>query len=97
MIIDLNGIDIVDYESQTVTDEASPINIDAGDDCKFALISCEVAGIRFRVDGEDPTADEGHELEKGDYLILRSEADFKAFRAIREGDTDATIRISYGR
>lgn len=96
MSFDLTGIRVTDYESQTFTDEASPINIDAGDGCDFAFITCEVAGVRFRIDGEDPAADEGHLLEKEHFLILGDEASIKGFRGIREGETDATLRISYG-
>ena len=94
MIIDLSGICMSDYESQTVTDEASAINIDAGDGCDRALITCEQAAIRFRLDGEDPST--GHRLATGDGILLTDPASIKNFRAVRAADTDAILRISYG-
>lgn len=96
MIIDLRGIRFIDHESQIITDEISEINLDAGDDGDIAVISCEVAGIRFWPDGEDPTEDEGHLLEKEQWLILGGRSNIKNFKAIREGETNATLRISYG-
>ena len=53
------------------------------------------AGMRYRVDGTDPTAAEGHLLYDGDDLTVAGRADLERFRAIRAGAGNVTIRVTY--
>lgn len=85
------------YESEVISDTAKHINGDQiGDGCHLAWITCETAGIRYRFDGGVPTEDEGHLLEKEGSITLTSVEQITQFVAIREGNNDATLRITYG-
>lgn len=85
------------YESQVISDSAAYINGDeVGDGCHIAFITCEDHDIRYRFDGEAPTAGEGHELGKDTSITLASVEQITWFQAIRIGANDATLRITYG-
>ncbi len=63
-----------------------------------AFISVEdtgVAGMRFRIDGTDPTAAEGHLLHDEDSITVSGLGDLNRFRAIRVGAGVVTIRVTY--
>jgi len=63
---------------------------------KRAIITVETASIRFRIDGTNPTATEGHRAKEDDIIILDNKDDIVNFRAISVTN-DATIRASYKR
>jgi len=67
----------------------------AGHKAEVASITCENAPIRFRTDGQDPTASEGHLLNPGDSTTIEGYDDIKNFRAIRTGASDGTLRVTY--
>ena len=52
------------------------------------------AGMRYRIDGTNPTAAEGHLLQDEDSITLSGRADLSRFRAIRVG-ANVTIRVTY--
>ena len=89
---------IVRYESVTVSSTA--IGIDAtgssGNVPRAATITVEDATIRFRADGSDPTATEGHEAGPGTLIELISRDEVERFRGIRRDGVDATIRVTSG-
>lgn len=85
------------YESITVADSAVGFTAATVDDAKYAFITVETAAVRFRTDGTNPTATEGHELEPGDQLLLETSKEVLNFKAIRRDGTSATIRCSFGR
>lgn len=60
-----------------------------------AVFVVEDADIRFTVDGSTPSATVGLPGEVGDVIEIRSDSDIRAFKAIRSGDTDATIQPEY--
>ena len=62
---------------------------------RAALITVENASLRFRLDGNNPTATNGHRLQTGDVLVLVGINNLRNFRAIRDTGTSATIRVSY--
>ncbi len=62
-----------------------------------AVITAETAQIRFRWDGTDPTASEGHLLEIGDSYPIEGTQNLRQFKAIRTGATSATLRVTYER
>ena len=87
----------IDFESLTISSTAVAItagNIDQHHD--DALITVEVAAVRFRIDGTAPTATVGHILEVGDVLELRGMGEIGKFQAIRRDGSDATLRVSTG-
>ncbi len=62
---------------------------------RAAMISSESGDLRFRIDGGQPTADEGHYLVNGDTLVLSGAQALQQFKAVRAGDTDVTLRVTY--
>jgi hypothetical protein len=61
----------------------------------YAFITCETAEIRYTVDGTAPTTTVGHLLSPRDVLILDSNADIAAFRAIRTGATSGVLKATF--
>jgi hypothetical protein len=62
---------------------------------RAAMISSEDGDLRFRLDGGLPTADNGHYLVAGDSLVMSGYQSLLKFQAIRTGDTDSTLRVTY--
>lgn len=63
-----------------------------------ALVSFETATMRFRYDGGDPTSTVGHPTSSsGDSFILEGEESLRNFKAIRSGESDGTIQVTYER
>ena len=62
--------------------------------CTGAFITVESANVRFRIDGSDPSTTTGHMLTNGQNLTLGNESDVGKFRAIRDDDDDATLRVT---
>ena len=83
------------FESVTVDDTATALTSGTYGDAVRAVITCEDAQIRFRVDGSDPTSSVGHILDSGSLLMLESNDDIAAFRAIRTGSSDGTLMVTY--
>jgi len=62
---------------------------------RAALISSENGDIRFRIDGGVPSVSVGHYLTSGDTLVLTGTQAIQQFRAIRGGETDGVLRVTY--
>jgi hypothetical protein len=62
---------------------------------RAALVSSENGDTRFRIDGGLPTVSIGHFLADGDTLVLTGTQAIQQFRAIRCGDTDAVLKVTY--
>lgn len=93
-----------DYESITVTTSAvkgltaAVLSPSGGARPKSVFITIETDSIRFRVDGSDPTATEGHQVsEDVTGLTLTGEENLRHFRAIGSGSASATLRVTYER
>ena len=89
-----------DYEVITVNTvvkslDAAKIAPSNGAPARAVLITVEDASLRFRLDGSNPTATNGHRLQAGDVLVLVGVNNLRNFRAIRDTGTSATIRVSY--
>ena len=93
--VQLTGSNAANYESVTVADSAIGLTSGTYGTNVYALITCETAQIRFRIDGTNPTASEGHILNPGDILRLDSNADIAAFKAIRTGSVSGVIKATY--
>ena len=61
----------------------------------WARVTVGTAGIRFQLDGSNPTGESGETLAVGDILTLNNLIEIKQFRAIRDGSTDAEMRVHY--
>lgn len=68
----------------------------AGMTAKAVLVSLEGGDIRFRLDGiGPPTTTHGHILTSGDALLISGSQAINQFRAIRLGDTDGALQVTY--
>ncbi len=68
----------------------------AGMSAYMALMSLEGGEIRFRIDGlGSPTQTNGHVMTDGDCLVLTGTQALNQFRAIRSGDANGTLRVTY--
>jgi hypothetical protein len=64
--------------------------------CNNAIIEVENGNIRYRSDGGNPTASEGHMVRNGQVFYLSSSDDIQNFKVIRTGPDDAVLRITFG-
>ena len=87
--------DADDYESVTVADTAIGFTALTYGTNTHALITAETAQMRYRADGTNPTAAEGHILNPGDVVTLTSLADITAFRAIRTGAVSGVLKVTF--
>jgi hypothetical protein len=62
---------------------------------RAALLTSEEGDLRFRIDGGQPSATSGHYLTSGDTLVLTGTQALKQFLAVRVGDTNSTLRLTY--
>jgi hypothetical protein len=62
---------------------------------RATLISLENGDIRFRIDSGLPTVSSGHYLTSGDTLVLTGTQAIQQFLAIRSGDTDGELKVTY--
>lgn len=85
------------YESKTVDATSGGVALTSGtyDDATRAEMTLETAQIRFRMDGTNPSATEGHLVEVGDPIVLNSAAQIAAFKAIRTGGTSGVLKATY--
>ncbi len=68
----------------------------AGMTAQAVLVSLEGGEIRFRLDGlGPPTTTHGHILTSGDALLITGNQAINQFRAVRLGDTDGTLQVTY--
>jgi hypothetical protein len=96
------SIDITGYESVTVADTAIGITAalllpSTGHKQTNAWITVEGAPIRFRIDGTDPTAVEGHLVDTGEQIEVTGYRNLQRFRAIRTAAFATVIRVTVGR
>jgi len=97
MAVDING-----YESISVGDTAvgitSALIVPAnGHKNGAAWFTIEGGPIRFRIDGTDPTASEGHLVDPGETVDIDGYDNLLRFRIIRTSASATVIRVSIGR
>ena len=86
------------YEQVTVSD--SVIGLDPPANATKAILGVEDNALRYRDDGEDPTASEGFLLKtqgnnRAPHVVLNSKEAIDGFNAIRDGAEDATLNVLY--
>lgn len=62
---------------------------------QVVLITTETADMRYRYDGTDPTASEGHLAVSGSTVIVTGINNIRRLRLIRTTGTSATLRVTY--
>ena len=91
----VESVDWLDYEDLTVSSTALALTRnDQGFD--RATITVETDAIRFKLNGDVPTAALGVLVAASSAIELESAAEIKDFRVIRVTN-DATLRVHYGR
>jgi hypothetical protein len=86
------GVAVVGLSLDKIKPQSGPY---AGISARAAMISSESGDLRFRIDGGQPTAGNGHYLVSGDALVLSGTQALQQFRALRVGDTNGTLRVTY--
>ena len=88
-------VDWLDYEDLTVSSTALGLT---KNDNNFdrVMITVEVDAIRFKLDGNVPTAALGVLVAAASAIELESAREIKDFRVIRVTN-DSTLRVHYGR
>ena len=94
----LTGLPAVAYESLTISTTAISLtaaNYDKVPPAVGAVVFVDTAPIRWRKDGTAPTSSQGvFAIPTGDPIELLA-ADLSKFQAIRQGGTDANLRVHY--
>jgi hypothetical protein len=95
----VRGTQVIAFEQVTVDDTAAGTGLTAATygDATNALISVDSADIRYRLDGEAPTAMSGHQVNSGATLTLQSAADIANFKAISTTTDSAVLSVSYSK
>lgn len=87
------------HESITVDNTAQAFTaatyLTGGEKAKRAVITIELAQIRYTYDGTTPTSSVGHLCNPFDVITLIGSDNITNFRAIRAGSTNATIKVTY--
>ena len=88
--------DWIAFESLTVSTTALAFTEALTDGADVVFVTVESQAVRYRLDGQNPTASVGHVLSDGDILDLAGSWEIDKFRVIRRDGVDATLRVSYG-
>jgi hypothetical protein len=87
------------YESLTVSTAVVPLTaseyISGDKKAQVAHITVESNPINYTYEGTTPSSTVGHNLPAGSTLTLTGHANIVAFRMIRSGGADATVKITY--
>jgi hypothetical protein len=86
------GLSVVGFSSTKIMPTTGPY---ARLSARAALMSSENGDIRFRIDGGLPSASSGHYLTSGDTLVLTGTQAIQQFRAVRSGETDGVLKVTY--
>ena len=86
------------FESLTVSNASVGFTAGTmGGNRDHAIVTVEVATVRFRLDGTAPTATVGLMLVPGDVLELDAQPQLNNIRFIRRDGTNATLRCAFGK
>lgn len=89
------GFEQITVSSTVKTLDPLKFNPD-GRPADMAIITCETDAVRYRSDGQAPTAAVGHQLAVAGVLLVYGEAAMRALQLIRVTG-DATLFVSYFR
>lgn len=83
----------VGYQQITVSTTAVGLTVPAGASRAVAVV--EAQPLRYRDDGTNPTATVGMLCQANLRFEIESRDQMLAFKAIRQGGTDAVLSVSY--
>jgi len=92
-----DGYTWIDEETITVSTLALPLSVSKVSKALVAWIEVQTADIRYWLSGTLPTTTAGHILYNTDMALLENRAEMQGLRMIRDGSSDATVVVSYGR
>lgn len=88
----------VKFDYQTITAAVARLDSAIYDSGLFAatqaIITCEVADIRYTIDGSTDPA-EGHKLVAGNAIVLENYEEIQKFQCVRADAVNAIIRVTY--
>ena len=84
-----------DFESITVAGTAIGFTAAKAARANRVLVTVETGEIRFRYDGTDPTATEGHRSKSGDVWEILGTQNIKNFKAIRSNTTSSALKVTF--
>lgn len=87
------GLEATTYEKVTVA--ATAIGLTAANVGVMVLVSVEAAPISIRLDGDAPTAAEGHTFAAGDSFEICGATNILAFRAIRTTGVSGILKVTH--
>lgn len=93
----LTVTNVVSNPTATKTTVAVPADPGRARRARAALISVETNGIRYRFDGGNPSATDGHPAAAGETILIEGIEAVKRLKFIRSGGADATVQITYFR
>lgn len=92
----MSGVQFTSQEALTVSSTAVGFTAATYGDTNYALVYVDNADIRVFFGGGTPTASTGIPVSAGDEIILENKSEIERFLAIREGGTDAVLRVNFG-
>lgn len=88
-------ITVADTAKTAIDDTATVLNTLLATGGRWTLyISTATGGIRWRVDGTDPTTTVGHLLAAAGSITISGTNNIRRFRMIRDGSTTATVSVT---
>jgi hypothetical protein len=88
------------FETLTIRGTAVPLTSSIYDSpttrehANRAMVTVETSALRYRVDGNDPTASVGILAYVGDVIVLEDFNEIRLFKAVKVTD-DSTITVDY--
>jgi hypothetical protein len=91
------AVGLIPFAYESITVAATAIGCTAATylDATRAEMTLETAQIRMRVDGTNPTSSEGHLVEVGDIISLRSAKQISQFKGIRTGAVSGVLKATF--
>lgn len=83
----------IGFQQLTVSDTVIDLIVPAG--AVRAVFNVEAQPLRYRIDGSYPTGDVGVLVKADVNFEIEGNIALKAFRAIRDGGTDAILNVHY--
>lgn len=91
------GVQYFAAEALTVSTTAVGFTASTYGAANFARVYVDSADVRVSFGGGTPTASTFTPVDAGDEIMLESNDEIARFLAIREGGTDATLRVEFGK
>jgi hypothetical protein len=99
---DYNPLDIFVFEALSVAGSAvgftaATYEPGTGQPAVVATVQCQVAAVRYRSDGTDPTATVGKVMEIGDEIVVCGKSNIVSIRFISRDGGTATLATEFAR